>query len=157
MIAVLSNPLSTQNKLAMDKIRDVIENSHDIFHYEISTIEQINDALVTFADLSPEVLVINGGDGTVQAVLTHIVTHKYFDDMPPIVVLPAGKTNMIAEDLGAIGRVPHEELRRLISMRDMGILQDAITSRQLLTLDGLEGNSRLCGMFFGTAGIEYAI
>src|SRR5688500_20064039 len=52
----------------------------------------------------PDVLVINGGDGTVQATLTEMFNGKPFGDVPPpVAVLPNGKTNLIAQDLGADG------------------------------------------------------
>ena len=45
-------------------------------------------------------LAINGGDGTVQAVLTEIHNGGHFGDAaPPVAVLPSGKTNLIALDL----------------------------------------------------------
>jgi hypothetical protein len=39
----------------------------DIFHYEVEHVDQIGQALKTIARVKPKVLVINGGDGTVQA------------------------------------------------------------------------------------------
>ena len=59
-------------------------------------------ALKTIARVKPKVLVINGGDGTVQAALTELYHGGHFGgDPPPVAVLPNGKTNLIAHDLGA--------------------------------------------------------
>ena len=61
----------------------------------------------------PKAIVINGGDGTVQATLTEIHNGGAFgDDAPPVAVLPNGKTNLIALDLGAQGD-PVQALARL--------------------------------------------
>ena len=61
-------------------------------------------------------LAINGGDGTVQAVLTELFNGGHFGDIaPPVAVLPSGKTNLIALDLGAQGD-PVEALERLIEI-----------------------------------------
>ena len=49
--------------------------------------------------MRPKVLVINGGDGTVQAALTELYNGGHFGDRPPVAVLPSGKTNLIALDL----------------------------------------------------------
>ena len=58
----------------------------------------------TIARVKPKVLVINGGDGTVQAALTELYHGGHFgDNPPPVAVLPNGKTNLIAHDLGADG------------------------------------------------------
>ena len=66
--------------------------------------------------MRPKVLVINGGDGTVQAALTEIYNGGHFGDAPPpVAVLPSGKTNLIALDLGARGD-PIEALERLIEL-----------------------------------------
>ena len=61
-------------------------------------------------------LVINGGDGTVQAALTELYNGGHFGDSPPpVAVLPSGKTNLIALDLGARGD-PIATLERLIEI-----------------------------------------
>ena len=57
------------------------------------------------ARVKPKVLVINGGDGTVQSALTELYHGGHFEGTPPpVAVLPNGKTNLIALDLGAEGR-----------------------------------------------------
>jgi diacylglycerol kinase family enzyme len=43
----------------------------DIFHY-VESADQIGEAMRVIARVCPAVLAINGGDGTVQAVLTEI-------------------------------------------------------------------------------------
>src|SRR3546814_3471291 len=76
----------------------------EIFHYEVEEVEQIGEALRTIARVKPKVLVINGGDGTVQAALTELYHGGHFGPaVPPVAVLPNGKTNLIALDLGARG------------------------------------------------------
>src|SRR3546814_16618271 len=56
------------------------------------------------ARVSPRIVVINGGDGTVQAALTELYSVGHFGGSPPpVAVLPNGKTNLIALDLGAEG------------------------------------------------------
>ena len=61
--------------------------------------EQLPVALAEFAARGIELLVINGGDGTVRDVLT--CGAKIFgDDWPTIAVIPKGKTNALTVDLG---------------------------------------------------------
>ena len=85
-------------------MREYCAEHPDIFHYEVEHANQIGEAMRTIARVRPKVLVINGGDGTVQAALTELYNGGHFGDQPPpVAVLPSGKTNLIALDLGARG------------------------------------------------------
>ena len=56
-------------------------------------------ALAEFGEAEIDLLVINGGDGTVRDVLT--CGHAIFgDDWPAVAVIPKGKTNALTVDLG---------------------------------------------------------
>ncbi len=60
---------------------------------------QLPEALAEFAAKGIDLLVINGGDGTVRDVLT-CGQAIFGDDWPAIAVLPKGKTNALTVDLG---------------------------------------------------------
>jgi len=60
---------------------------------------QLPEALNDFAEREIDLLVINGGDGTVRDVLT-CGAGIFGDDWPAIAVLPKGKTNALTVDLG---------------------------------------------------------
>lgn len=60
---------------------------------------QLPAALADFAARGIDLLVINGGDGTVRDVLT-FGGPIFGDDWPAIAVLPKGKTNALTVDLG---------------------------------------------------------
>jgi diacylglycerol kinase (ATP) len=60
---------------------------------------QLPEALSEFAAKGIDLLVINGGDGTVRDVLT-CGQAIFGDDWPAIAVLPKGKTNALTVDLG---------------------------------------------------------
>src|SRR5690349_16443675 len=68
-IALLSNPKSTGNIAQLPQIREYCDSHPDVFHYEVEQANQIGDAMRIIARVEPKVLVINGGDGTVQAAL----------------------------------------------------------------------------------------
>ena len=98
-IALISNPKSTGNLAQLPRIRAFCAMHPDIFHYEVERADQIGEAMRTIALIQPSVLAINGGDGTVQAVLTELFNGGHFGDIaPPVAVLPSGKTNLIALD-----------------------------------------------------------
>lgn len=63
---------------------------------------QLPEALTDLAARGIELLVINGGDGTVRDVLT-CGASIFGDDWPAIAVLPKGKTNALTVDLGVPG------------------------------------------------------
>lgn len=60
---------------------------------------QLPEALAEFAAKGIDLLVINGGDGTVRDVLT-CGQAIFGDDWPAVAVLPKGKTNALTVDLG---------------------------------------------------------
>lgn len=60
---------------------------------------QLPEALTEFVAKGIDLLVINGGDGTVRDVLT-CGQAIFGDDWPAIAVLPKGKTNALTIDLG---------------------------------------------------------
>jgi hypothetical protein len=153
-IALLSNPKSTGNIAQLSRIRDYCDGHPDIFHYEVERAEQIGEALKTIARVRPKMLIINGGDGTVQAALTEMHNGGHFgDEVPPVAVLPNGKTNLIALDLGAQGN-PIEALERLVEMAQ-GDLSPHIVPRELIALRrGEDGSAQpVIGMFLGGAGL----
>ena len=152
-IALISNPKSTGNIAQLPRIRAFCAEHPDIFHYEVEQADQIGDALKTIARVNPTMLVINGGDGTVQAVLTELHNGRHFGDAPPpVAVLPNGKTNLIALDLGAQGD-PIIALARLLEFAQTD-LAPHLVARELIALRHGSGESiPVIGMFLGGAGL----
>ena len=153
-IALLSNPKSTGNIAQLPRIRAYCDEHPDVFHYEVEQASQIGDAMRVIARVQPRVLVINGGDGTVQAALTELYNGGHFGDCPPpVAVLPSGKTNLIALDLGAHGDAiaTLEQLIELARSEDLGRFTVA---RELIALRRPGAEDRpVIGMFLGGAGL----
>ena len=151
-IALLSNPKSTGNLAQLSRIRAYCAEHPDIFHYEVERVDQIGDALRSIARVRPKMLVINGGDGTVQAALTEIHNGSHFGDKPPpMAVIPSGKTNLIALDLGVHGD-PVAALERLVELAQ-GDLSDHLVARELIALREDGSEQPVIGMFLGGAGL----
>lgn len=113
---------------------------------------QLPAALADFAARGIDLLVINGGDGTVRDVLTcgRLI---FGDEWPAIAVLPKGKTNALTVDLG----IP-----------DSWTLQDAINALdhggrvwrrpiEVTALDQAAGLSRVSGFILGAGAFTTAI
>jgi len=153
-IALLSNPRSTGNIAQLPRIRAFCAEHPDLFHYEVEQACQIGDAMKTIARVNPKLLVINGGDGTVQAALTELYNGGHFntDAPPPVAVLPSGKTNLIAMDLGVQGD-PVAGLERLLQIAQSD-LSPHLVERELIALRcGAKDLKPVIGMFLGGAGL----
>ena len=157
LVALLSNPHSTGNKSLLPEVRSFCARHPDVFHYEVEEVGQIARALEMIARVKPKVLIINGGDGTVQAALTELYHGGHFDGVPPpVAVLPNGKTNLIALDLGAQG-TPLSALENILEIAK-GDLTEHVVPRELIALsDGSEGAKPVLGMFLGGAGLAETI
>jgi len=152
-IALLSNPKSSGNVAQLPRIRAFCADHPDIFHYEVEKADQVGTALETIARVRPKMLIINGGDGTVQAALTELYNGGHFGkDPPPVAVLPSGKTNLIALDLGSQGD-PVVALEKLLEIAQAD-LSLHIVARELIALRcGAGEQTPVIGMFLGGAGL----
>ena len=96
----------------------------------------------------------HGGQfGIGQAALTELYHGDHFGTTPPpVAVLPNGKTNLIALDLGAVGD-PLAALERIMEIARTD-LAPHIVARELIALSNGEANQRpVLGMFLGGAGL----
>ena len=153
-IALLSNPRSTGNIAQLPRIRAFCAEHPDVFHYEVEQAGQIGEAMRTIARVKPKLLVINGGDGTVQAALTELHNGDHFsgEATPPVEVLPSGKTNLIAMDLRIEGD-PVAGLVRLMEIAQAD-LSPHLVERELIALRcGARESAPVIGMFLGGAGL----
>ncbi len=151
-VALLSNPRSTGNIAQLPKIRAFCAEHPDVFHYEVEHAEQIGEAMKTIARVEPKLLVINGGDGTVQAALTELYNGGHFaGEAPPVAVLPSGKTNLIAMDLGIQGD-PVKSLEKLVALAQTDF-SGSLVARELIALSHDGEEKPVIGMFLGGAGL----
>ena len=157
LVALLSNPRASGNQAMLPRVRRFCAEHEDIFHYEVEHVDQIGAALKSIARVRPRVLVVNGGDGTVQAALTELYQGVHFEgEPPPVAVLPNGKTNLIAHDLGAAGD-PIKALERVLELARSD-LAPHIVRRELISLsDGDPAHRPVLGMFLGGAGLADAM
>ena len=156
-IGLLNNPLSGGNRNGLQKISKAAAAAYpEVFQREIRTPTEVTETLADFARQEVNLLVINGGDGTVQAALTAIFHKNFFETMPVLAVLrSAGTTSMIAGDIGLKG--PRESaLQRLFSWAPTGDGRAAIMQRPVLRVQVPEKAEPVYGMFFGTAAIYQA-
>lgn len=155
-IGVISNLLSTRNRRGVDRLREVLAAHEDVLHVEIDRISDLGAAVEDFAHREVGLIVINGGDGTVQATLTELLTRRPYETLPLLAVMPGGMSNMIAGDVGV--RAPGAKgLSRLITEAGRGSSERTIATRHVIRMERGERESARYGMFFGTAAIFPAI
>jgi hypothetical protein len=144
-IGVISNPYSHRNLRDLAAVREAVAQDSTVAHVELEHMSALPTALADFARRGIEQVVVNGGDGTVQGVMTALLNSHDFARTPDLALLPAGRTNLIAHDLGLKGR-PVDGLTRLITGAPLTAMDHPV-----LTLHPGGGAAALHGMFFGTA------
>lgn len=115
---------------------------------------QLPLALAEFAEKGIDLLVINGGDGTVRDVLT-TGQAVFGDDWPVLAVLPKGKTNALTVDLG----VPDDwTLQDAIDALDHGsrVYRRPMTVSALGEAGIASGISRVAGFILGAGAFTKA-
>ncbi|HSG89349.1 MAG TPA: diacylglycerol kinase family protein [Pseudomonadales bacterium] len=158
-LAILSNAGSGRNQRKAARLAR-LDGLSGVHQCVTNSAAQVPAALVELLREAPDLLVINGGDGSVQEALT--VLHAMgrcapAQALPPIAVLPAGSTNMIAGDLGCGGRF-ERRLAEVLALRDRPRARWNVKTRSPLLVTDAAGVERL-GFFFGMGtivrGIDY--
>ena len=154
-IGVLVNPLSGGNRKGLGAVHNVIAAYPRLRHYDVQTPQDVSAGLAEFARNDVNLVVINGGDGTVQAALTALFHHRPFETIPLLAVLQSGTTSMTARDVGFAGS-PVNALEKIFKWADGGPGDPVVLRRPVLQVRA-PGHDPRYGMFFGTAGIYQGI
>ncbi len=113
-IGILTNASSRRNHSALAAIERMLTQFPDVAHQSFRRIEAMPQAVAALAARGIEHLIINGGDGTAQAVLGELLDRSPFSARPRVTLIGGGMTNVIAHDVG-IPRAPEEALRRVLT------------------------------------------
>ncbi len=145
---VLLNPLSRGNcKIGVNASEIAARFAIPVM--EVTTPTDVEVALRDLSDSGVNLLVISGGDGTVQAVMTALFRKRPFPVLPLLLLVAGGTTNMTAADVGVRGTLP-SVLERIgtVTGRD----KYRIINRYVLQVS-VPGAGVYYGMFVATAGI----
>jgi hypothetical protein len=116
LVGIVRNPRSHRNKGHAPELADC----SNILTQTPRSREALRESLQDFASRGIDYLVIDGGDGTVRDVLT--CGADIFDETwPELIVLPKGKTNALAVDLGLPNHWSLAEA--LVAARSGGMVQ----------------------------------
>jgi diacylglycerol kinase (ATP) len=146
-IGVVSNTHSGRNKAALGQIQALLRDHPQVRNMAFHDISELVECLHEMAAAGITHLVVSGGDGTVQAAVSHLLNDKPFAEMPRLSLLSAGKTNCIAADVGIVGP-PAVSLKRLIERVEAGEEGQRI-DRPVLTLDLGDDGPLIHGFLLG--------
>lgn len=123
-IGLISNPLSRANRKS-GGVAARVAPSDDICVAQPRGHDQLVEDLIRFARDGVDVIAIDGGDGTVRDIVSNI-DQAYGDHWPLLALLPSGKTNVIAGQVGHFG-TGQKGWERLLAVRKTGKLADMQT------------------------------
>ena len=155
-LGLLSNCRAGLKKGHLGALGRVLKAAPDVVHIETAGSEDVPEALARLARQEITLLAVNGGDGTLQHVLTEILNSNIFERLPCIAPLCGGRTNMGAHDIGSRGR-PAAGLAALINSVQTNTLAQRMVERPVLRIDCGPPQRPQYGMFFGAGVIQRAM
>jgi hypothetical protein len=99
-VCVMSNAVSGNNRKGLEAVTDRLAAYREVTHHVTRSPEEARALMPALRTEAPEVVVINGGDGTIAATLGLMLEQWRAEDLPLIMLLPGGTANMTAGDIG---------------------------------------------------------
>jgi len=152
-IGVLNNLRAGRRRPAATRLAELLRGRPDVVSVETERAHELGPALAELSRREIDVLVLNGGDGTVQCALTELLRDPQRERLPAVAPLRGGRTNGTSTDLGA-DRDPARGLARLIEAAETGQLAALAVARPVLRVRSSRRAADQYGMFFG-AGLIY--
>jgi hypothetical protein len=155
-IGLINNLRAGQNYKEVSRILGLLRSYPHVWHVETDRAGALPDAIADLARRRIDLLVVNGGDGTLQHTLTELLVDRPFGKVPMIAPLAGGSANMTALDLGS-SRNPVTGLKSVLDAAAAGTLHERIVDRPVIRIE-FEGGRRVAyGMFFGAGMIRRAV
>lgn len=152
-VGVISNRSSRRNRSEGLATAEPLRQHPEARYAVLDGVAGVAGAIAGFAEAGVELIVIDGGDGTVQRVLTVALDPAAYPAPPRFAILPSGTTNMTAKDVGLRGRRARALLGLLALARGDGPLHEE--RRPTLAL-AVGGRPPTLGFFFGAGALAWA-
>ena len=155
-VVMISNPTSGNNRKRWSWIEARIAAHPQLVHHVTRSLADAAALLPQLAAERPDVLVINGGDGTIAATLGMILDHWPEGAPPLVMVLPGGTANMTVGDIG-IASSQKRAVKRVLRWLDDGAkMTGEVRTRHVMRVEGAADGQIRHGMFMGTGAIMQA-
>jgi len=152
-VGLISNPWSGANRRrGLGAIRRCLQHYPEVPHHLVQNADDVQAALEDCRRRDLNLIVINSGDGTVQAALTVLLGQRLFDPPPLLALLSGGTTNMTHQDLGLAGS-PARAVSRVMAWAYHGDGAARIRRQTILKIQTGSVGRPLFGLFFGSACI----
>lgn len=117
-LALIHNPRGGHNRRHAPAVKALAANA-GIPCWEVTNYAEIVQAMREIGALGPDMLIVNGGDGTVAVVVSCLRQPGAFLQEPRLALLRGGTTNLIARNVG-LRDWPERALRQLITAIAIG-------------------------------------
>jgi len=155
-VGVVNNLRAGLSQRGVSKLLELLRGHPEVLHIETESSCALPEALGELARAEIDLIVLYGGDGTLQHALTEILSNGESDRIPWVAPLRGGRTNMTALDLG-VRRDPIAALDHLLRAAADGSLHALRVERPVLRCASSRGSPAQYGMFFGAGIIPRAI
>jgi diacylglycerol kinase (ATP) len=156
-IGVLTNLRAGGSGARAAQVLEHLANYPEIVHVETESAESAPEVVRRLADADIDILVVNGGDGTLARTLTELLhdgsPYASSGRLPILAPLRTGRTSMTAYDIGS-RRDARVSIERLLQRVRENRIEQALVKRAVLRMklepDGVDH----WGTFFGV-GVIY--
>jgi diacylglycerol kinase (ATP) len=150
-IGIILNPKGGHVRRHLIQLRQLAKQVPDATVIEASSPDTIAEAVNAFELAAEDLLVVIGGDGSVQATLTAMLRLEQQEN-PRVLIVAAGTTNMSAADLG-VRLKPAAALQALHDWVSGKIPAPATRPRAVLQVTDSSLMPAQYGLFFGAGAI----
>lgn len=156
-ISVLSNATSGNNRKRLAALTARLAAYSQVTHHVTRSPEEARALMPALRNAAPDVVVINGGDGTIAATLGLMLGQWRTGTLPLVMLLPGGTANMTVGDIG-LASSPSRALDRFSRWLDAGapLVGAEIRTRHIMRVTGAADGVTRHGMFLGTGAIMQA-
>jgi hypothetical protein len=155
-VGVLNNLRAGRSRKQVAQVLEVLRSYPDVVHVETESVRALPEALGELTRREVDLLVVNGGDGTLQYVLTELLGGPDLPSLRFVAPLRGGRTNMTSSDLGADPH-PGRGLAGLLDSIARGELDHRLVPRPALRVESSRRAGSQHGMFFGAGMIQRAV
>lgn len=146
---IISNSRSHRNRTRGGETMAMPADTPSLLYRGPRTLPALAQALREFRDAGVELLVVDGGDGTVRDVLT-CANDVFAGKLPRLAVVPSGKTNALALDLGLPADWSVQDAL------DAALHGNTVARAPVEILRGDAAEPELCGFLFGAGAFVRA-